>query len=80
MKAYTLRILEAQVRHANEAAAIEADVNRHLGGECTIGELVGVMLERGWMPPDTISDDDADLPSAADVRGIMAPEQTPIKT
>ena len=48
---YMLRLKEAQIGHANEIAEIEMDVNRQMGGDCTIAELVAIMLTRGWTPP-----------------------------
>ena len=48
---YMLRLKEAQIRHADEIAAIEYDVNRQMGGDCDIAELVAIMLTRGWTPP-----------------------------
>ncbi len=66
-------VREAQIRHAAEIDQIERDVNGKLGGDATIGELVAIMLLRGWTPPEPVHDQ-TDLPSAADVRGILADE------
>ena len=48
---YMLRLKEAQIRYADEIAEIEMDVDRQMGGDCTIAELVALMLTRGWAPP-----------------------------
>jgi hypothetical protein len=66
-------VREAQIRHAREIDAIERDVNGKLHGDASIGELVALMLLRGWTPPEPVHDQ-TDLPSAADVRGILADE------
>ena len=47
-----LSVKEAQIRHADEIARIEEDVNR-IGGDCDIAELVAIMVTRGWIPPAT---------------------------
>lgn len=41
----------ADVDIPTEVAGIEEQVNLHLGGEAAIGDIVALMLERGWTPP-----------------------------
>lgn len=57
---YLLRLKEAQLRHAEEIARIEEDVNAQMGGNCDIAELVALMLTRGWAPPATRPAPDAE--------------------
>lgn len=38
-------------KHANEIAQVEQEVNRLMGGNATVGEIVALMVVRGWTPP-----------------------------
>jgi hypothetical protein len=50
---YLLKLKEAKIRHADEIAQIEMEVNHQMGGDCDIAELVALLLMRGWTAPDT---------------------------
>ena len=42
---------EMRVKHADDISEIEREVNRLLGGEASVGEVVALLLARGWMTP-----------------------------
>ena len=44
---------EARVRHADEIEAIQREVNAILSGDATVGEIVALMVARGWQRPPT---------------------------
>jgi hypothetical protein len=33
---------------------IEYEVNRHLGGDATVADIVALMLRLGWRPPEAV--------------------------
>ena len=48
--AYTNDLRAAEATHGAEIEAIEHEANT-LGGDITIGEIIAIMIRRGWQPP-----------------------------
>jgi hypothetical protein len=48
--AFCRAVKEAKVRHATEIAEVESYVNRMMGGEAGVSDIIAVLASRGWMP------------------------------
>lgn len=46
----TAEIRAAEAQHAADIEAVEHDANA-MGGDLTIGEIVALLIRRGWRPP-----------------------------
>lgn len=46
----TAEIRAAEAQHAADIEQVEIDANE-MGGDLTIGEIVALLIRRGWQPP-----------------------------
>ena len=48
---YHARIKWAIAVHKREIESLETEVNANMGGDCSISDIVGLMIVLGWEPP-----------------------------
>jgi len=48
---YHARIKWAMDSHKAAIEVLESEVNANMGGDCSISDIVGLMIVLGWKPP-----------------------------